>query len=101
MVMLGWLSALCCLSPSQLLPDADTCLAWCRDAFMLSFMFGQVPPNRISFIISMQHPNHVHAGGCKDPDCIDKACMGNRLQWVRDANKEVELFPGTRIPKVR
>lgn len=46
------------------------------DACLSNFMFGHLPPLRLSCLRTMQLP---YTEACLDPECHDIACKGNRL----------------------
>lgn len=48
-----------------------------QSALMFSMHYGYFPPQRVSWIISLQHP--WYKGACQHPDCIQPLqCTGNR-----------------------
>lgn len=61
------------------------------DATAMSLMFGHTAPPRLSCIYTCIHPAMVGQQGCKDPDCTNAMCRGNRLEWVSEGSTSSQV----------
>jgi hypothetical protein len=66
-----------------------------RDHAMLSCMFGDMPPVRLSSLRTLLHPDNITPVSCEDPECRHAQCQGNRMQFVVQDNQPV-MYPGGR-----
>ena len=64
-----------------------------QQALIIGLVTGTyIPPLRLDLMKTLFHPRYNHLG-CNDPDCIELACVGNRVSLVAGVqNSDWEFF---------